>query len=128
MHVIRCHPFLNISVVRIPPKLEEVSEMKKATLVIASLMLLISQLSLANSIDDRQKNQRARIGNGVQSGELTALETGRLVKQQAHIRATEARYKADGDFTLRERASIHRKQNQASARIFQQKHDDQSRN
>lgn len=101
--------------------------MKKSIVFIASSLLFVSQLSFANAIDDRQKNQRARIVDGVQSGELTARETGNLVRNQAHIRATEARYKSDGDFTARERASLHHKQNKASARIYRQKHDNQDR-
>ena len=102
--------------------------MKKHIVPLVSSLLLVSQLSAANGIDERQQHQRERIANGIESGELTARETTRIVVNQAHIRATEARYKSDGHLTARERVSLHNKQNKASARIYRQKHDVQDRN
>ncbi len=103
--------------------------MKKTILVLtSSLFLALSQQSMAESIDKRQANQSARISEGVVSGELTAREAKKLAKQQAHIARTEALFKADGVYTVAERARLQQKQNKASARIFKEKHDAQDRN
>lgn len=78
-------------------------------------------------VNKREHNQVKRIKQGVKSGELTKRETRRLVHEQAHIRAREARFKADGELTKRERVKLHRDMNRSSKHIYRQKHDDQSR-
>ena len=70
-----------------------------------------------NGIDDRETNQRKRIVNGVQSGDLSLKETGKLLKQQAEIRKFERKAKADGTVTLGERFRLHRELNQAGRNI-----------
>ena len=78
------------------------------------------------NINQRQQNQRERIGNGVRSGELTARETARLAREQAHIYRMEARLRQSGDeFTRRERARVQHQLNQSSRHIYRQKHDRQ---
>jgi len=79
-------------------------------------------------INQRQANQRHRIQQGVRSGELTQVETRRLVREQAHIRTLERRARADGEVTIRERARLQHELNQASRHIYRQKHDGQDRN
>jgi hypothetical protein len=82
-----------------------------------------------NSINERQQNQRERIRDGVQSGELTGVEAARLRRQDAQIRLNEARARqSGGEFTPRERARIQRQLNRESRRIYRQKHDAQDRN
>jgi len=77
-------------------------------------------------INQRQQNQRERIGNGVRSGELTARETARLAREQAHIYRMESRFRRSGDeFTNRERYRLQRELNQSSRHIYRQKHDRQ---
>jgi hypothetical protein len=77
-------------------------------------------------INDRQQNQRHRIGNGVRSGELTARETARLAREQAQIYRMESRFRRSGDeFTNRERYRVQRELNQSSRHIYRQKHDRQ---
>jgi hypothetical protein len=77
-------------------------------------------------INDRQQNQRSRIGNGVRSGELTARETARLAREQAQIYRMESRFRRSGDeFTNRERYRVQRELNQSSRHIYRQKHDRQ---
>lgn len=78
-------------------------------------------------IDQRQANQEARIQQGVASGELTPREAARLEKGQAHVANMEAKAKADGVVTSKERARIHRAQDRQSTRIHHQKHDRQHR-
>jgi len=82
-----------------------------------------------NTINERQDNQRDRIRQGVQSGELTPVEAARLRRQDAQIRLNEARARqSGGEFTPRERARIQRQLNRESRRIYRQKHDAQDRN
>jgi hypothetical protein len=76
-------------------------------------------------IDNKQDNQKGRIVQGIKSGELTAQETRRLGKQQGKTYRKEYRFKADGDFTPRERAVIHRDLLKSSKSIYVQKHDRQ---
>lgn len=77
-------------------------------------------------INDRQQNQRQRIANGVRSGELTARETRRLVREQAQIRRMEHRFRRSGDgLSDRERARLQRELNQSSRHIRRQSHDRQ---
>ena len=78
-------------------------------------------------LDRREHNQAARIHQGVRSGELTRPETRRLVAGEAQLRANEARAKADGDVTNRERARLQTEADRMSARIYRQKHDAQTR-
>jgi hypothetical protein len=75
--------------------------------------------------DARQHNQRERIANGVQNGELTMRETRRLAAGQVHLNRVESRAKADGVVTTRERARLQHEANQQSRRIYRQKHDAQ---
>lgn len=79
-------------------------------------------------VDQRQENQKARIQQGVQSGELTKKEASELRKQQRHIKRTEKRAKADGQVTGQEKAKLHRKQKRANKNIAKEKHDRQDRN
>jgi uncharacterized protein YdeI (BOF family) len=82
-----------------------------------------------NGVNERQQNQRDRIRQGVQSGELTGVEAARLRRQEAQIRLNEARARqSGGEFTPQERARIQRQLDRESRRIYRQKHDAQDRN
>ena len=78
-------------------------------------------------INKREHHQAKRIGQGVKSGELTWGETARLGKQQARIHRQERRFKSDGNFTKRERARVHKRQNKASKSIYRAKHNNRKR-
>lgn len=77
-----------------------------------------------NPIVKREFNQQRRIGNGLQSGRLTAREGIRLERQQRNIhrefRAMRARNHRR--LTTRERRMIYHRQNVASRGIFRAKH------
>lgn len=94
-------------------------------LVFAGMGLAAAQQT--PGVDKRQKVQRARIKEGVNSGEVTRTEAVRLRAEQRHIRRAERRAKADGTVTPQEKARLHRKQNKASRDIRRQKNDDQKR-
>lgn len=104
------------------------------TVVVAGLMLpAAAQTSSAPvtrpaTIDQRQQNQQERIANGVENGQLTAGEAGRLEHKEAALNREEQRMKADGKFTPAERARIQHQQNRLSRNVYRQKHDAQVRN
>ena len=95
------------------------------------LVLAMALAGSANAdtprFDARQHNQRTRIVNGVQNGELTMRETRRLAGGQVHLNRVERRAEADGVVTGRERAHLQHEANQQSRRIHRQKHDAQGR-
>lgn len=79
-----------------------------------------------NNINERQHNQRQRIGRGIKSGELTARETARLAREQVQIQRMENRFRASGDgLSTRERVRLQHELNQAGWHIYRQKHDRQ---
>ena len=104
----------------------------KKSVVFAALAVLVAGSAFAGTntprYDARQHNQRERIANGVQNGELTMRETRRLAAGQVHLNRAERRAKADGVVTPRERAHLQHEENQQSRRIYRQKHDGQDRN
>ena len=77
------------------------------------------------NIDKRQAEQQKRIDQGVQSGQLTNREAARLEKGQAKVQRMEAKAKADGVVTAKERKQITREQDKQSTRIAREKHDKQ---
>jgi hypothetical protein len=78
-------------------------------------------------VDQRQAEQRARINEGVASGELTRREAAGLRAEQAHVRHEEREAKADGVVTRRERRHLQRELDRSGADIREQKHDAQER-
>jgi hypothetical protein len=80
------------------------------------------------TIKQRKENQQDRIGNGIQSGQLTAGEAARLEKKEAAVNKEERQMKKDGDFTPAERAKVQHQQNRLSKSIYKQKHDAQVQN
>jgi hypothetical protein len=102
--------------------------MKKS--IVVALVLVATAPAFAGTprMDAREHHQRARIHNGVASGELTRPEARRLAAGQVHLNHVEARAKSDGVVTNRERAWMQHEANQQSRRIYRQKHDAQDRN
>ncbi len=78
-------------------------------------------------IRERQANQRARIHEGVKSGELTRPEAAHLRKEQRKINRDVATAKKDGTVTPAERRKITREQNRASRDIARKKHNNRTR-
>ncbi len=72
----------------------------------------------------RKENQQERIGNGIQSGQLTAGETKNLEKKESAINAeTRADRAANGGkLTAPEKQQINHQQNQMSKQIYDDKH------
>jgi hypothetical protein len=109
-----------------PQDREEVMK-RFGTMFLASVMaLVLANVAQANDstprVDRREVRQQDRIGQGVQSGQLTPHETIRLEKGEARIGRMEARDKADGKVTPAERMRLARAQNHESRRIYRLKH------
>lgn len=77
------------------------------------------------NIQQRMQNQERRIQQGVNSGQLTPREAGRLEAREAKIKQDEARMKSDGKLTAKERKKLNKELDNASERIYKQKHDRQ---
>ncbi|MBH8558187.1 hypothetical protein [Hymenobacter negativus] len=107
--------------------------MKKSlfSLLAATSLLAVSYTSVAQvvtpGINARQRNERARIRQGVATGELTRPEAARLKGREAEIRQDKRAARADGIVTRDERQDIRKDENQASRAIYRQKHDGQVR-
>jgi hypothetical protein len=96
-------------------------------------MFAIAPAFAANNdpgIDQREINQQNRINQGVQSGQLTPKETGKLEAQQARIKQREDRMAArdNGNLTAKDKAKLTRQQNRASKNIYKKKHNDKTAN
>lgn len=76
------------------------------------------------NINQRKTDQQQRIGQGVQSGQLTAGETSHLENQEAGINKEERgmRQQDNGHLTKADKQTIHKQQNQESRRIYRDKH------
>lgn len=101
--------------------------MKSITVMGVLICTLLSattaaQTSASPGVGKRQIHQQKRIAEGVRSGELTARETIKLERQQAHLQADKRAAKADGVVTTAERAQLHAEQNQMSRQIYKKKH------
>jgi hypothetical protein len=107
---------------------------KLASVALTAIVLFSAHLTAAYAgdrdpgVNKRQHHQRARIAQGVHSGELTASEAHALRAEQRAIRAEEHEFKADGQLTRGERRELHRDLNEASRDIWREKHDGDTRN
>src|SRR5215468_3380656 len=75
-------------------------------------------------IGERKENQQDRIGQGIQSGQLTAGEASRLEgKETALNQETRDMRKLDGGkLTPQDKALVNQQQNKLSKQIYNQKH------
>jgi len=76
------------------------------------------------TIQQRKENQQDRIGQGVQSGELTAGEAAHLEKKEAAVNQEERdmRKLDNGKLTTADKKTLTQQQNQLSNKIYQDKH------
>jgi opacity protein-like surface antigen len=76
------------------------------------------------TVNGRRADQQQRIGNGVQSGQLTAGETKNLESREANVnREIHADRSANGGtLTPQERRQVNRQQNNLSRSIYADKH------
>lgn len=96
--------------------------------IILSLSILAMALSAeAGRNQNREHRQEKRIGQGVQSGELTKREARRLERGQNKIDHFQKKAMEDGEMSLEEKAKLEKMQDRQSRKIHRQKHDEQSR-
>lgn len=98
------------------------------------LALTLSVFALTTSLtaeagrhDNRQHRQKARIAQGVASGEMTKHEAKRAARQQHKINRMEKRAEADGHVSAREKRKLEKAQDAASKSIYKMKHDEDGR-
>jgi hypothetical protein len=82
----------------------------------------------AEKDQQRDVNQQQRVEQGLQSGELSTKEAGRLEREQQHVDRMEARDLKDGHMSAAEQLRLDKAQNATSADIYRQKHDAQAGN
>jgi hypothetical protein len=98
-----------------------------SSLIALSFAFTATSQTATPVVDAREQNQKARIKDGVKSGELTRVEATKARVDQAKIKRAEAKAKSDGVVTAGERAKLDAKQDRASKRIYKNKHDAQKR-
>jgi len=79
-------------------------------------------LTTTPKIAKKHRNQKARIAQGVQSGELTKSEAHKLREGQREIRKDKMEAKSDGIISGKERNEIRMEQKQESKKIYRKKH------
>ena len=101
--------------------------MKRTAMAILAALLGISLAAGAAEVDQREERQQDRIGQGVQSGQLTPGETANLERKEARINREIKRDRAanGGTLTPAERRRINRQQNRVSRQIYRDKHNAQ---
>src|SRR6266581_4948343 len=105
-----------------------------ATVIAAAVAGLFSVAASAQTVGSevqpdvqRNVNQQQRIEQGIQSGQLTNREAGKLERGQARVDRAEARAGADGHVGPNEQRRIQKAENKQSRRIYREKHDAQHR-
>jgi hypothetical protein len=76
------------------------------------------------TVNQRKENQQDRIGNGVESGQLTAGETHNLEKKESAVNHEEhdMRKLDNGHLTTADRATLNQQQNHLSKQVYADKH------
>lgn len=72
-------------------------------------------------IQQKERDQQQRIDAGIRSGQLTPAEAARLQKKEDKIKQKEAKMKADGNLTLKERKKLNRQLDRTNKKITQKK-------
>lgn len=100
---------------------------KVAVIGIVALAVAAPAFAQETRVDRRQERQEQRIDQGVKSGALTPRETRKLERGQRHVEKLETKAQADGKVTAKEKVRLEHAQDVQSRRIYNQKHDKQTR-
>src|SRR5258707_14641186 len=96
--------------------LDQEEQMQRIVSTLLSMMFVLA-LGITGSaqqtpgVDRREHRQQRRIHQGVKSGSLSRREAARMERQQARTRRLEAKAKADGKGTRRQRARLQHREN-----------------
>src|ERR1700722_3548493 len=98
--------------------------MKRMFLTLAVTGIMMSAVTWAQEIQQREHNQQERIANGVGNGSLTPHETTNLEHKEAGLNheIRRDRRQNGGNLTNKEKAQVNRQQNQLSRNIYRDKH------
>ena len=99
----------------------------KAKLILSSLLIALAIIK-ADAQTVPQNNQRTRIQQGIQSGEITRGEAAQLRQGQREIREEKREARADGVVTPGERREVRQEVRQQNRRIYRVKHNRRDRN
>lgn len=103
---------------------------RQSEAVLGTLCLaLLSTTAFGGEIQQRKENQQQRIGQGVESGQLTARETANLENNETRLNREERDMRKDdgGKLTAKDRTQINRQQNRISRNIYRDKHNGRTR-
>src|SRR5256886_6138512 len=99
------------------------------TAIAATLGLVFCAAAFAQAgTVQRDVNQQQRIEQGLQSGQLTTREAGRLEREESRVERDQARAMQDGKLSSAEKARLAREQNRVSRDIYREKHDAETGN
>jgi len=99
----------------------------------AATLLAVASLTTAQAqtrtpvVNYREHHQRARLNQGVASGQLTPREAARMRGREAGLTAQRRADRSDGVVTSQERHDLRQTENRNSRAIYRQKHDGQVR-
>lgn len=104
--------------------------MKKAILMLAIVFATASATNAQNGVreDANFKGEKARVAQGVRSGEITRGEAKVIKKQARDVQRAKCGARADGVVTKRERATIAKQDRQLDRTIRKTKHNNRDRN
>jgi len=98
----------------------------RTRLLAATLIVVLPLSGMAQEVRNREANQQNRIGQGLQSGQITAGGASHLERREASINASR---RADlaangGHLTAGEYRNLNRRENSVSRNIYTDKHND----
>ncbi len=102
--------------------------MKLVKIISASFLLLFAATTVNAQTVNAKRSDRAKVKQGIRSGELTKVETASILKSEKEIRQDKKAARADGKITRRERKEIRRDKKKADAKIYRLKHNNRDRN
>ena len=101
-----------------------INKLLMTTLIVGAMLVPMAEAGPGK----RQARQGRRIGQGIESGQLTRPEARALTRSLARNQRALRRDRVDGvGLTPRERAIHHQRQDRLNRRIHRQKHDGQVR-
>ena len=99
----------------------------KSIIMAAICFSTIHSVAEARRDQRREVRQEVRIAGGAASGELNRKEAKKLRRGQRHIEMVQVKAKSDGVVTDFEAAKIEKMQDLQSKKIYNQKHNEQTR-
>lgn len=102
--------------------------MKKLLLSLLITGVLLTPISFAQRVEKRKDNQKERIKEGKESGDLTHHEAAKLSREERQLNKEIRKDRVDGGgLSAKERVKIEKKQDKMNRKIERQKHDNQEK-